>query len=545
MTDQMKLDVGDSSEGLKRETSFLGLLFTSTGSIIGSGWMLGAFFCAEYAGPAALFAWIIGSVVALLLALVFAELGGLFPVSGGTARFPHYAFGNLAGASFGWFSWLQAVGTAPIEVEAALQYMSTFETLKWLAYQQVIDGNTVTILRPAGVGVAVVMLGLFVLLNLYGIRKMTQVNNVITTWKLVVPIMTIVVLGFTHFQTVNFTSHGFAPYGMHGVLQAVSLGAMFSLVGFEQCVQLAGESKNPQRDIPRAVIGSLVIGAVLYFILQVVFIAALPGSAFAHGWSSLAFAGSNGPFAGLAKGLGLVWLAYVLYADAVIAPSGSGLVYITTTSRITFGMSKNGQVPSAFEKITKKEKVPIVGLFFAWAMGVLLMLPFGGWQSLVGFITSATILMYVGGPVSLGALRKEKPDLFRPFRLPWASVLSPLSFIAASLVIYWGGWETDWKLGVAVLLGYLLMGISRLTNANPIKLPLDAKNAMWLGPYLVGMLIISYFGQFGQGQADLSDGLDFLVIAAFSLVIYYWAISLRLAASEVDKYAADVYPVES
>ena len=89
------------------------------------------------------------------------------------------------------------------------------------------------------------------------------------------------------------------------------------------------------------------------------------------------------------------------------------------------------------------------------------------------------------------------------------------------------------------------MGISRLTNANPIKLPLDAKNAMWLGPYLVGMLIISYFGQFGQGQADLSDGLDFLVIAAFSLVIYYWAISLRLPASEVDKYAADVYPVES
>ena len=224
--------------------------------------------------------------------------------------------------------------------------------------------------------------------------------------------MTIVVLFFTHFDTSNFTSHGFAPYGPRGVLEAVSLGgAVFSLVGFEQAVQLGGESRNPQRDIPRAVIGSMVIGATIYLLLQIVFIGALPHSALAHGWHHVTFQGIFGPFAGLAKGLGLAWLAYILYADAIIAPIGTGLVYTTTTSRLTYGMSKNGQVPALFEKTTARSQVPVFGLIFAFLMGLLLFLPFPGWQSLVGFITSATVLMYAGAPLALGAMRRQKPDL--------------------------------------------------------------------------------------------------------------------------------------
>ena len=160
--------------------------------------------------------------------------------------------------------------------------------------------------------------------------------------------------------------------------------------------------------------------------------------------------GIFGPFAGLAKGLGLAWLAYILYADAIIAPTGSGLIYTTTTSRITFGMSKNGHVPSVFEKTTKKANVPVFGLIFTFLMGLLLFLPFPGWQKLVGFITSATVLMYAGAPLALGALRLQKPDAERPYRLPWAAVLCPASFVSASLIIYWSGWEVVWKLMVAV-----------------------------------------------------------------------------------------------
>ena len=239
-------------------------------------------------------------------------------------------------------------------------------------------------------------------------------DGAITTWKVIVPVMTIFVLFFTHFNTANFTSHGFAPFGLHGVLRAVSDGgAVFALVGFEQAVQLGGESKNPQRDMPRAVIFSMLIGATVYILSQVVFIGALPQHALAHGWANVSFEGIFGPFAGLAKGLGLAWLAYILYADAIVAPTGSGLIYTTTTtSRITFGMSKNGHVPSIFEKTTKKANVPVFGLIFTFLMGLLLFLPFPGWQKLVGFIMSATVLMYAGAPWPSGrsATRSRTPN---------------------------------------------------------------------------------------------------------------------------------------
>lgn len=107
---------------LKRQIGIIGLLWASTGSIIGSGWLLGSQAALKVAGPAAIISWIIGGAIILVLALIHAELGGMYPIAGGTARFPHFAFGGIAGASFGWFSWLQAVTVAPIEVEAMVTY---------------------------------------------------------------------------------------------------------------------------------------------------------------------------------------------------------------------------------------------------------------------------------------------------------------------------------------------------------------------------------------------------------------------------------------
>ena len=527
------------NEGLKRNAGFVGLLFTSCGSIIGSGWLFGALVASTIGGPAALIAWLIGSFAVILLALVHAELGGMFPVSGGSARFPYYAFGGLAGASFGWFAWLQAAGTAPIEVEAALQYTSNY--LPWLSHQTA--GGPV-VLTGWGYAVAVCLMALFTVVNMVGVRFLLAANNAITTWKIIVPTLTIFVVFFTHFSGSNFTSHGFAPFGPKGVLEAVSAGgAIFALLGFEQAVQLGGESKNPQRDLPRAVIFSVLIGATIYTLLQVVFIGALPHSALAHGWAHVNFTGIFGPFAGLAKGLGLGWLAYILYADAIVAPTGSGLIYTTTTARLTFALSKNGFVPVAFEKTTEKTKVPVIGLLFAFAMGLILFLPFPGWQSLVGFITSATVLMYAGAPLALGALRRQKPDSERPFRLPAASLLAPAAFVISNFIIYWSGWEVIWKLDVAVLLGYVLMGVSRLTHANPHERSTDWKGGLWLAPYLVGMLVISYLGQFGGGRNVIPFYWDLVVVAAFSLAIYAAAMYLRLPTEQVDVYTEGVFSV--
>src|SRR5204863_586516 len=119
-----------SGSGLRREIGFIGLLWASGGSIIGSGWLFGAQGALATAGPAAVISWGIGAIAIFLLALTHAELGGMYPVAGGTARFPHYAFGGAVGASFGWFSWLQAATVAPIEVSAMLTYAQEWDFAK-------------------------------------------------------------------------------------------------------------------------------------------------------------------------------------------------------------------------------------------------------------------------------------------------------------------------------------------------------------------------------------------------------------------------------
>src|ERR1700716_2498943 len=107
---------------LRRDVGMVGLLFASVGSIIGSGWLFGALNASLIAGPAALLSWILGGAAGVLRARSHAERGGMSRGAGGCARCPHYAFGSLIGFASGWFAFIGAVTTAPIEVEAALPY---------------------------------------------------------------------------------------------------------------------------------------------------------------------------------------------------------------------------------------------------------------------------------------------------------------------------------------------------------------------------------------------------------------------------------------
>ena len=229
-------------------------------------------------------------------------------------------------------------------------------------------------------------------------------------------------------------------------------GIIFALLGFEQADQLAGESANPKRDIPRAVIGSVLIGIIIYVALQVAFLLALPDSKIGQTWSDGAYLDFTGPFAQVATLASVGWLATIIYIDAVVSPGGTGLIYVTGSSRVSYGLSRNGYFPSVFEA-TDKRGVPWMGLIVAFVGGCICFLPFPSWQSLVGLIVSASVLMYAGAPLSLGAFRKRLPNADRPYRLPAAGVLSPLAFVIANYLILWSTWDTDWKLGVAILIG--------------------------------------------------------------------------------------------
>src|SRR5215212_11813865 len=290
---------------LHREVSRIGLLFVSLGSIIGSGWLFGSLYASQIAGPAAIITWILGAVIMMILALAHAELGSMYPVAGGSSRYPHFAFGSLAGFVIGWAVWVGAVTVAPIEVLAALQYLTHY-------FPFLTDTTAgVTVLTGTGIVISIALMAVFTVINLIGIRLLAESNNVIMIWKLAIPFLAVAVIMFLSFNPSNFTAAGgFAPFGIEGILSAISVGGIiFAYQGFEQAIQLGAETHNPQRNIPFAVIGSMAIGVVLYILLQVAFLGALdPQEELKNGWANLTFPGAAGPFAGLATIVGAGWL---------------------------------------------------------------------------------------------------------------------------------------------------------------------------------------------------------------------------------------------
>jgi amino acid transporter len=554
------------SEGLQRGVGFLGLLWSSEGSLIGSGWLLGALTATSIAGPSALIGWVVASVIVLVLALIHAELGGMFPVAGGTSRFPHYAFGSLAGSTFGWMSYIQAAAVAPIETLAAVEYLSSAH---WASSFYSAKHGT---LHGIGWAVAIGLLLFFVTLNALGVRWFARINNVITTWKILIPLLTIVVFLTTHFHGGNFSRGG--GFFVHGAaLKSILIGIpsggiVFSLLCFEQAVQLAGEARNPERDVPRAVMLSILLGCAIYIGVQVAFIAALNPALLEHGhtWTSLAKPGhsaalqalNKAPFYSVAKVAGLAWLATLLRIDAVVSPSGTGLVYMTATSRISYGLARNGFIPQIFERTTLR-RVPLFGIFFAFALGCLFLLPFPSWSKLVNLVTEAAVLMYAGAPLALGALRLQQPNLKRPFHLRGDRVWAPVAFVCSNLIVFWAGWTTYSTLMVALLIGYLLFWLSASFGLNERTPSVDWQAAPWLAAYLIGMGLIAYFGDFGPGgilggagifkhvlseggNNDLGLGGGLAASAGWSLVIYFWALYRRLPDSRVDEYVQNVFP---
>jgi amino acid transporter len=481
------------------------------------------------AGPAAIYGWLIGGVIVILLALLHAELGGMYPVAGGTARFPHLAFGSVAGISFGFFSWLQAVTVAPIECFAVMQYGQYY----WHNIYNTTTGVTTT----TGFILTVVLMAVFTALNFLAVKFFARVNSAITWWKVAIPILTIILL-FTKFHGSNFSpaGGGFMPFGIKAVFGAVvSVGIVFSYLGFEQADQLAAEIKNPQKNLPRAIIIACGLGTLIYILCQIVIIGATPSSLLHHGFQGISTSNPVAvyPFAAIAGLAGLGWLSTILHIDAFISPFGTGMIYQTSTSRIGYGLARNRYYPQVFAK-TDKNGVPWFSLLCAFVFGLVFLLPFPSWKSLVGLVTSASVLMYAGAPLSLAAFRSQVPDADRPYRAPVAAVLAPLGFIAANLLIYWSGFLTVWKLGVCILIGYVLIGVSMAFDKQ--RPPLDWKAAQWLPFYLVGMGLISWTGQYGSGATGrLPFGWDMLVLAAWSLIVFYWAQRSKLPREEVER----------
>lgn len=476
--------------GLRKTLGLNSLLFLSMGAIIGSGWLLSALAAASVAGPASIISWVVGGVFVLFIALSYAELSGMLPRTGAIVRYPQLTHGSYTGWILGWAYWLTATAVAAIEAEAVVTYVGG--RYPSTDFEKVSHG--VVVLGGNGIGFAIGLMLLFTLLNVFGIRLLGEWNRWFTWWKILIPTATFCML-FVAFKSGNFSAFkgGFAPEGVSNIFVAISTtGIIFSYLGFRQALDYAGEARNPQRDVPLSTILSVVIGIVIYTLLQVGFVGAVVwGKAGVHpgDWAALLtskWAATPLYSALQAAGIGaLATFASLLLYDAGLSPSGTGWIYLGTSTRVAYGTSVNGYAPKPLQR-HNRWGIPWLSLLLALVVGCLFFVPAPSWYKLVGFITSTTALTYIMGGLGVPILRKFAPNLHRPYTLRNHQFWAPVGFLAAVMIVFWSTFSVLVNVYAAVFIGLPLFGwYYCLRKGWSDRLRLGALGAVFLAAWIV------------------------------------------------------------
>jgi amino acid transporter len=513
-----------NENAIRREVGAIALMFTGLGSIIGSGWLFGAWRAAQLAGPGAIYAWIIGAVVILFVALTYAELGAMFPESGGAVRYGHYSHGSLVGFVAGWAAWIAIVSVIPVEAEASVQYMSSWPwTWAQDLYKHAANGQGE--LTVPGLSISAVLVVIYFLVNFWSVKVFASTNSAITFFKLIVPAGTAVALMFTSFHWENFQVgvHGGQHVGnLASILTAVATsGIVFSYNGFQSPVNLAGEARHPGRSVPFAIFGSIALASVVYILLQVAFLGAVAPEHLREGWAGLEY---SSPFAQLALALNLNWLALLLYADAFVSPSGTGSAYTATTARMIYAMQVSGTVPEVLGRVHPRYGIPRPAMWFNLVVSFIFLFFFRGWGKLAAVISVATIITYLVVPISVMVLRRTAPNLHRPLRVPGLAVLSPMAFVLATLMLFWARWPHTGQIMLLLILP-MPVYLYYQAQADWRDFGRQLRGAWWLGAYLLAITILSWAGskEF-EGHGYIGYGWDQLCVALASIAFYFWGL---------------------
>jgi amino acid transporter len=513
-----------NESAIRRDVGAIALMFTGLGSIIGSGWLFGAWRAAQLAGPGAIYAWIIGAVVILFVAFTYAELGAMFPESGGAVRYGHYSHGTLVGFVAGWAAWIAIVSVIPVEAEASVQYMSSWPW-PWAQALYVHAANGQGELTVAGLSISAVLVVVYFLVNFWSVKIFADTNSAITFFKLIVPAATAIALVCNGFHWENFQVgiHGGQHVGnLAAILTAVATsGIVFSYNGFQSPVNLAGEARHPGRSVPFAIFGSIALSTVVYLMLQVAFLGSVAPEHLGEGWAALEY---SSPFAQLALALNLNWLAILLYADAFVSPSGTGSTYTATTARMIYAMERSGTVPAVLGRVHPRYGIPRPAMWFNLAVSFLFLFFFRGWGKLAAVISVATIITYLVVPISVIVLRRTAPNLHRPLRVPGLAVLAPIAFVLATLMLFWARWPHTGEIMLLLILP-LPVYLYYQAKGDWRDFGRQLRASWWLLAYLMAITILSWAGskEF-EGHDYIHYGWDQLCVALTSLAFYFWGV---------------------
>jgi len=489
----------------------------SLGTMIGSGWLFGAWNAARLAGPAAIFAWPIGAIAIGLLAMSYAELGARYPVVGGMVRYTQMSHGSFAGFIAGWANWIAIVSVIAIEAISSIQYISSWP---WAWARNLYD-MPAHHLNPSGLLLSAVLIVCYFLLNFWSIKLFTRSMVTLTIFKICVPLITCAALFFAafHRHVFNISHTDFMPYGISSILTAVSTaGIIFSFHGFQSAINLSGEAKNPKRNVPMAIFLSLLIATVLYILLQVVFVGSILPFRLKNSWVGLSM---SSPYVHLALDFQLNWLAILLYLDAFVSPSGTGIIYMATTSRMLVGMQKNRYMPNFLGKLHPKYRIPRGALLVNLIVSFIFLCVFKGWGKLVAVISVSTIISYVNGPISAIAIRKWKSKVRLPLEIKGLRWISPIAFVVISLVLYWARWPLTGEVIFIMLLGL------------PIYFYYEYKkqfrnfkkhwiSGIWLPCFLLAIATVSCIGSKAFGGLNLLSTTESTILVIILALAFYW-----------------------
>lgn len=514
---------------LVRKLSLHDAVFFGIGAAIGSGILFAAAGGSAFAGPGVIISWIVAAILIAIVTIPYAEISGMAPRSGISARIAYYAFGNYGGFMGGWGLLIWTVMIPPIEAVAVSEYASYY-------VPSLYNANT-GLLAPEGVLLSIVLTIFFAVLNLIGIGKFGKFNTVLTWFKVGAVVAFIIAIPLMIFHPSNFSFHQpyFTSSNIAGIFVAIpATGILFSFGGFRQVADMAGEIKNPGKNVPRAVILTLLTQSILYILMAVVIVGAVnfslvPGSTGLGDWTAVGKLSS--PIANLMQenlhttvfgnpALILGGLIFLALLFAIYSPLGTFGTDLTGGARILYGYSKEQALPSLLGK-TNKFGAPQYAVIVASVLAVIFIIPYPKWYTLVDFVVVAGAVNFAVVNATLPVLRKLYPDVKRPFRVPGATFWSLAGFVSASLLTYWAGWPINlWAL-VAVLSGSVVFVYQAIKTKGK---DMGLKHSIWIPFYVIGLIILSYVGGSQTGGINLiTFPNDVYVTIVYGII--FWSIS--------------------
>jgi basic amino acid/polyamine antiporter, APA family len=468
--DQLRADA-DAAHGLKRSLGAADLVMLGIGAIIGAGlFVRTAAAAANNAGPSVTLGFIVASVGSAFAGLCYAEMASMIPISGSAYTYTYATMGELAAWIIGWDLVLEyAIGAATVGIawseylNKLLEYVGLDVPYAWShsPFEKLVDASGVVTAHGIMNLPALFIVAALTLLLIRGIRESAVVNGLIVVTKVCIVIL-FIVLGWGFINPANHVPyippsgtyvdpHGIAHSfgGLMGILGAGGV-VFFAFIGFDAVSTAAQEAKNPKRDMPIGILGSLVICTVLYIL-------------FAHvltGVASVQDFRTQGREASVVYAIttymhGYGWLGKFVTVAILAGFSSVILVMLLGQSRVFFTMSLDGLVPKVFSEIHPRLGTPhktnliflaFVGAFAAFVPG-----------DIVGDMTSiGTLFAFMLVCAGVWILRVKRPDLSRPFRTPLVPLFPILGIVVCASMILGLGWANWMRLGVWLVIGLLI-----------------------------------------------------------------------------------------